>query len=98
MLVETELRKLEKFDAAYFRGKNYFDGNDGTQNYLVFQQVRKYLETANNSIKSWKSKGLSDEKLNSITVFEYPNLRYHNSGINIKFDGGVLKQNNSSPI
>ena len=24
-LVETELKKLEKFDATYFRGKNYFD-------------------------------------------------------------------------
>ena len=36
--VETELKKLEKFDVAYFRGKNYFD-NDGTQNCLVFQPV-----------------------------------------------------------
>ena len=24
LLVETELKKLEKFDAAYFRGKSYF--------------------------------------------------------------------------
>ena len=35
-LVENELKTLEKFDAAYFRGKNYFDGDDGTQNYVVF--------------------------------------------------------------
>ena len=35
LLVETELKLLEKFGAAYFRGKNYFD-DDGTQNYLVF--------------------------------------------------------------
>ena len=42
LLVESELKKLEKFDAAYFRGKNYFDGNGGTQNYLVFQAVSKY--------------------------------------------------------
>ena len=35
LFVETELKKLEKFDAAYIRGKNYFDG-DGTQNCLVF--------------------------------------------------------------
>ena len=28
-LVENELKKLEKFDAAYFRGKNYFE-EDGT--------------------------------------------------------------------
>ena len=25
LLVENELKKLEKFDAAYFRGKRYFD-------------------------------------------------------------------------
>ena len=31
LLIENELTKLEKFDAAYFRGKNYFE-EDGTQN------------------------------------------------------------------
>ena len=35
LLIENELKKLEKFDAAYFTGKNYFD-SDGTQNLLVF--------------------------------------------------------------
>ena len=39
LLVETEIKKLEKCDAAYFRGKNYFDGSDDTQNYLVFQPM-----------------------------------------------------------
>ena len=87
------LKKLEIYDAAYFRGKNYFDVNDGTQNYLVFQHVKKYLVTANNNIKSRKSKGLSDEKNCSVTGFEYPILRYYNSKTNIKFDGSVLKQN-----
>ena len=29
LLVKTEFKRLEKFDAAYFRGKNYFD-DDGT--------------------------------------------------------------------
>ena len=29
LLVENELKKLEKFDAAYFRGKTYFE-EDGT--------------------------------------------------------------------
>ena len=93
LLVENELKKLEKSDAVYFRGKNYFDGNDGKQNYLVFQHVKRYLETANKRIKSWRSKGLSDEKISSVIGYEYPNLRYHNSKINIKFDGSVLKQN-----
>ena len=26
LLVENELKKLEKFNAAYFRGKSYFNG------------------------------------------------------------------------
>ena len=57
LLVETELKILEKFDADYFKGKNYFDG-DGTQNYLVFQGVYKYFENAAThnkyDISSWK--------------------------------------------
>ena len=69
LLVESELKKLEKFDAAYFRGKNYFDGNDGTQNYVVFQAVNRYPN--NTVIRTWKSKGLSDQFLNSFgTVSE----------------------------
>ena len=28
---------VKKEDLDYFHGKNYFDGDDGTQNYLVFQ-------------------------------------------------------------
>ena len=42
LLIETEFKKLEKSDASYFRGKNYFD-DDGTQNYLVFQPMYKYF-------------------------------------------------------
>ena len=43
LLVENELKKLEKFDAAYFRGKSYSNGNDGSQNPLVFQVGEKYF-------------------------------------------------------
>ena len=32
--------------ASYFRGKNYFDSDDGTQNYLVFQRIYKYFNTS----------------------------------------------------
>ena len=42
LLVENEIKKLNNFDAAYFRGKNYFD-DDGTQNHLVFQPVYNYF-------------------------------------------------------
>ena len=61
--------------------------------------MKKYLEKANNnSIKSWKSKGLSDKKISSVTGFEYIKLRYHDSRINIKFDGSILKQNKITRI
>ena len=37
---------LERY-ASYFRGKNYFDGNDGTQNTLVFQTMQKHFKLSN---------------------------------------------------
>ena len=43
LLFEIELKKLNTFDAAYYRGKNYFE-EDATQNYLVFQGVHQYFE------------------------------------------------------
>ena len=61
LLVETELKNIERFDAAYFRGKNYYD-DGGTQNYLVFQPVYKYFERVGDAIRSWESKGLSNKK------------------------------------
>ena len=43
LLVENELRKVITLGLSYFGGKNYFEGNDGTQNYLVFQTMLKYV-------------------------------------------------------
>ena len=63
LIVENELKKLNTFDAAYFRGKNYFEGNDGVQKTLVFQTMRKYSDLIRNQISSWKLKGLSDQLL-----------------------------------
>ena len=68
MKIEIEVKKLQKFDAAYFRGKNYFDGNDGAQNSLVFQVGEKYFKNISGSssskIETWKSKGVSRQSLN----------------------------------
>ena len=68
MLVENKFKKLEKFDAAYFRGKTYFDGNDGLQNSLVFQVGEYYFKNNSGSnsskIETWTSKGLSSQSLN----------------------------------
>ena len=38
LLFENELNRLKTFDFSYFIGKSHF-GEDGTQNYLVFQPM-----------------------------------------------------------
>ena len=60
LLVENDLKKLQKFDAGYFRGKSHFE-EDGTQNCLVFQPMYKYFQRiagvgSGNYIYFWKSK------------------------------------------
>ena len=45
LLFESELNKLKTFDSVYFIGKSHFE--DGTQNYLVFQPMNKYLKIGN---------------------------------------------------
>ena len=95
LLVENELKKLEKFDAAYFRGKNYFE-EDGTQNYLVFQPVYKYFEKTGDKVSSWKSKGLSNEKtiLTVISIDKSATKAiYDNARIKVKFNSDLLRQN-----
>ena len=63
LLVENELNKLKTFDFSYFIGKSHF-GEDGTQNYLVFQPMNKYLKVDNSDyVLSWTSKGLSNESI-----------------------------------
>ena len=67
LLVENELKKQQKFVAAYFRGKSHSE-EDGTENYLVFQPIYRYFRRiigvgSGNYIYSWKSKGSSAERL-----------------------------------
>ena len=63
---EDIINSLERY-ASYFIGKNYFDGNDGAQNSLVFQVGEKYFKNnfgSNSSkIEIWKSKDLSSQSL-----------------------------------
>ena len=83
---------------SYFIGKSYFE-EDGAQNYLVFQPIRRYFKIIANTkyISSWKSKGLSDETIkpyatsdNSLT----PLIDYYGSKVRVKFNKGCLKQPN----
>ena len=96
MLVENGIKKLQKFDSACFRGKSHFEEN-GTQNYLVFQPIYKYFKSISNSdyIYSWKSKGLSDKTIDSITTSNNritPELNYYGTKIRVEFSGSCLKQ------
>ena len=96
LLVENELSKLKTFDSDHFIGKSHF-GEDGTQNYLVFQPIYRYFKMVTNAdyISSWKSKGLSDESSkppttpdNSLT----PALNYYSTKTRVEFTGSCLKQ------
>ena len=68
MQIENELKKLQKFDTTYFRGKDYFDGSNGAQNSFVFQVGEKYFQnnsgSSSSKIEIWKLKGLSSQSLN----------------------------------
>ena len=59
----TKVTEIE----AKIRGKNYFEGNDGAQNTLVFETMQKYFKLSNkNQIDEWKSKVLSNQYLNVV--------------------------------
>ena len=72
MLVKNELKKLKSFDLGYFTGKSHFD-EDGSQSYLVFEPIIRYLTPINTSswITGWKSKGLSDQIIVAASKTEY---------------------------
>ena len=54
---------------SYFIGKDHFE-EDGTQNYLVLQPIRRYFKIISDTeyISSWKSKGLSDETITPYAI------------------------------
>ena len=99
LLVENELKKLKTFDSSSFIGKSHFE-EDGTQNHAVFQPMYRYFKmiagVRNSSyISCWKSKGLSDEKINSIKTSNHsiaPNLSYYGTKTRVEFNGNCLKQ------
>ena len=104
LLVENELKKLKTFDSSYFIGKSHF-GEDGIQNYLVFQPIKRYFKRIvnvgnDNYFYYWKSKGLSDETINSIKTADYGITSYlsyyYFNKIRVKFDGGWLKQDQAT--
>ena len=75
LLVENKLNKVKTFDFVYFIDKSHFD-EDGTQNYLVFQPLKKYFKLIANtsSVLSWQSKGLSTENIDPPTISLSPSI------------------------
>ena len=62
-MLENEIQKYTPLN-RYFVGKAFF-GDDGNQNYLIYQPMSRYLKIVTNSqnISSWRSKGLWDEEI-----------------------------------
>ena len=94
---DLKLKELIKNNRLLRLGDILFNSNDGNQAYLIFQPVRKYFKTDNNSayISEWKSKGLSNEGIkppkvgnNNLT----PQINYYEHHLRVIFSGSCLQQ------
>ena len=90
------MNKLKTFGSSYFIANSHFE-EDGTQNYLVFEPLNKYLKVITNTdyVSSWKSKGLSAETIKPPTAFDNsltPKLDYYDFKVRVKFTGSCLRQ------
>ena len=96
LLVENEPKKLKTFDLSYVKGKGDFE-EEGTQNYLVFQPTYRHFKKiagvgSGNYIYFWKSKGLSDERINSISTCKYSitsELSHYDTKARVNFSEAV---------
>ena len=94
------MKKLKTFDSSYFIGKCFFEEDDGTRNYLVFQSMCRYFKGIasvgnGNCIYYCQSKGLSDGKINFIKTSNHsitPNLSYYDTKARVAFNESFLKQ------
>ena len=85
---------LRTFDSSNYNGKSYFE-EDGTQNYLVFQQIYKHVKTNSDYVLTWTSKGLSNESITPPSApnnFLTPSLSYLGPKPRVKLSGSCLKQ------
>ena len=97
LYVENELKKLKSFNLGNFIRKSHFDA-DGSQIYLEFQPILRYLTPINTGswITGWKSKGLSDEVI--VTVSKTDNTPnpttngFDGNKTRLRFAGNRLRQ------
>ena len=88
LLVENELKKLKTF---------YSSHSIGTQNYLVFQQIKRYFKVIANTdyVPSWKSKGLSAGSIKPPNTSDnslIPALNYYGTKTILKFNRSCLQK------
>ena len=93
LLVKNELKKLKTFDLSYFKGKSHFD--------ILMQRYFKRISGvgSGNYIFFWKSKSLSDERINSNTVSNHsitPELGFYSNKTREGFNGSCLKQDKAT--
>ena len=91
------MAELGKCFLPYVSGNKLFDGGDGSQAYLVFQLMHKYIKTIANTkyISEWKSKALSDESIKSFPASDNsltPLIDYYGYNIRVKFNRSILRQ------
>ena len=102
-LLKMSWKSWKHLIKVIFIGKNDFE-EDGTQNYLVFEPMYKYFKIISGVgngryIYYWQSKGLSDERIDSITASNYsvtPFLDYHGTKTRLEFSGSCLKQDKAT--
>ena len=89
------MNKLKTFDSSYFIEKSHF-GEDGTQNYLVFQPMYRYFRLMTNklNILLWQPKGLSNENFDPTNANFSSLIDHVGNKIRVKFNGSCLKQSN----
>ena len=98
--IEKNVKKLQAHDLSYSRGKQYFDEEDGKQNYLVFLPKRKYFKLNSvvnviDRVLSWQSKGISNESIKPPTTSDNslnPKLSYYGTKARVQFVRSCLKQ------
>ena len=81
-------------------GNIFFDGGDGSQAYLIFQPLHRYVRyvriIANTKyISEWKSKGMSDGSIKTSPISDKslnPLIDYYGYKIKVKFNGSILRQ------
>ena len=95
--VQKKLNSLITKDYNFFLGRNYFTGNDGSQNTFVYQPTLDILELKKGTdVLSWKSNGVLNSKLKPLYTTFLNSIKLSGYRMRIKFnkDPLTVEQNN----